>query len=86
MVPISCWNSNCNATFSTTSNRNKHEKKKNLYPFGTKARELSILYDEAGKVYKYKNNSCKAVSKNKINMERHTKICSTCSAKIKKTK
>ena len=63
MAPISCRNSNCNATFSTTSNRNKHEKKKNRYPSSTKAREHSIPYDEAGKVYKCKNKSYRVVSK-----------------------
>ena len=83
MAPISCPNSNCNATFSTKSNRNKHEKKKNHYP-SIKVREQSIPYDEAGKVYKCKNKSYKAVSWKKSNMERHIKICLSYSAKIKK--
>ena len=84
MAPTSCQSSNCNATFSTTSNRNKHERKKNHYPSSTKAREHCIPFDEAGKVHKCKNNSCKAVSEKKSNMERHIKTCSEYSAKIKK--
>ena len=57
MAPISYQNNNCNTTSSTTSNRNKHEKKKNHYLSNTKAREHSIPYNEAGKVYKCKNKS-----------------------------
>ena len=84
MAPTSCQSSNCNATFSTTSNRNKHERKKNHYPSSTKAREHCIPFDEAGKVHKCKNNSCKVVSEKKSNMGRHIKTCSEYSAKIKK--
>ena len=85
--PISCRNNNCNATFSTTSNHNKHEKKKNRYHSSTKAREHSIPYDETGKVCKYKNQSCKAVSKKKSNMKHHIKIIRSSNlAKIKETK
>ena len=84
MAPISCRHSYCNATFSTTANRNKYEKKTNHYPTSPKAREHNIPYDEAGKIYKCKNKLCKAISKKKSNIERHIKICSSYSAKTQK--
>ena len=71
---------NCNATFSSNFNRNKHERKFNHHeepPCGN--RSISITFDDEAKVYKCNNQYCKVTSKKKHNMVRHITSCSAIS-------
>ena len=66
-----CRDKNCKKSFSTKSNRNKHEKLKKHGPIITKTR---ILFDESSKLYVCPTEDCEIQSYTK--QSRNTKLMS----------
>ena len=66
-----CCNEDCKKSFSTKSNRNKHEKLKEHGPTVTKTR---IPFDETSKLYAYPTEDCNVQSKYKSNVLKHLKL------------
>ena len=83
MARITCRGKDCNATFSTAFNRNKHENKFQHFFTSKSERGIAVNFDDTAKVYKCKNPSCQTTSKKKSNMLRHIRTCSNVTANKK---